>query len=103
MTVVCTKIMMEATKGIGQRDRKGATRDFFLFDSWLSSNNLAEAVMEIGSILIVMVKTNTKIFYKDTIKKLTKDCPGVSYLVLRSKHMVGGSLSFGDFFVIFFF
>ena len=35
-----------------------------------------------------MVKTNTKVFCKDNIKNITKDCPGGSYLVLWSKHMV---------------
>ena len=46
--------------------------------------------MEIGAELIVMVKKNTKGFYKDTIKKLTKDWPGDSYLVYMSKPMVPG-------------
>ena len=46
--------------------------------------------MEIGSDLIVMVKTNTNRFFKDTIGKLTKDCPGGSYLVFRIKSMVPG-------------
>ena len=46
--------------------------------------------MEFGVELIGMVKTNTKGFCKDTIEKLTKDWPGGSYLVLRSKSMVPG-------------
>ena len=50
----------------------------------------AEAAMELGAELIGMVKTNTKGFYKETIEKLTKDWPGGSYLVLRSKHLVPG-------------
>ena len=37
-----------------------------------------------------MVKTNTKGFCKETIENLTKDWPGGSYLVLRSKPMVPG-------------
>ena len=32
-TAACTKRMMEATKGIGQRYRKGATKDCFIFYS----------------------------------------------------------------------
>ena len=28
-TLACTKIIMEATKGIGQKYRKGATKDFY--------------------------------------------------------------------------
>ena len=46
--------------------------------------------MEIGAEFIGMVKTNTKGFYKETIEKFTKDWPGGSYLVLRSKPMVPG-------------
>ena len=34
------------------------------------------------------MKTNTKVFYKERIEKLTKYWPGGSYLVLRSKTMV---------------
>ena len=44
--------------------------------------------MEIGANLLGMVKTNNKVFYKETIQKITKDWPGGSYLVLRSKHIV---------------
>ena len=36
-TAACTKIIMEATKGIGQKSIKGGTNDFFLFDSWFAS------------------------------------------------------------------
>ena len=48
-------------------------------------------MMEVGSDLIGMVKINTKIFYKETIEKLTTDWPGDSYFVLRSKPMVPGA------------
>ena len=50
--------------------------------------------MELGAELIGMVKTNTRVFYKETIEKLTKDCPGGSYLLLRSKPMVTGDRPF---------
>ena len=46
--------------------------------------------MEDGSKLIGTVKTNTKGFCKESIRKLTKYWTGVSYLVLRSKPMVPG-------------
>ena len=46
--------------------------------------------MEMGADLIGMVKTNTKRLCKETNEKLTKDWPGGSYLVLRSKPMVPG-------------
>ena len=56
---------MESTKGIGQRDMKGATKDCFIFDSWLYSNNSEEDVMEFGADLISMVKKYTKIMRRD--------------------------------------
>ena len=87
---VCTKIMMEATEGIGQKSIKGGTKDCFLIDSWFASKKAAESAMEVGADLIGMVKTNTKGFCKETIEKLTKDFPGGSYLVLRSKPMAPG-------------
>ena len=83
---------MEATKGIGQKSIKGRTKDCFLFDSWLASKNSEEAVMEVSAKLIGMVKTNIQVFYKETIEKLTKDWPGGSYPVLRSKPMVPGDM-----------
>ena len=48
----------------------------------------AEYVMEIGSDIIVMVKTNTKGFYKDNTEKSTNYFPRGSYLVLNSYPMV---------------
>ena len=44
--------------------------------------------MEVGAELIGMVNKNTKGFFKDTIQKLTKDWPGGSYPLLKSKPMV---------------
>ena len=44
--------------------------------------------MEVGSKLIGMVKKNTKGSCKETIEKLKKDCPGGSYLVLRTNTIV---------------
>ena len=84
----CTKWTMEATKGIGQKSKKGGPKDFFLFDSWFVYKKAAEAAMELGAEFIGMVKTNTKRFCKEKIEKLTKDWPGGSYLVLMNKHMV---------------
>ena len=79
---------MKATKGIGHRDIKGDTKDCFLFGSRFSSKELAEYVMGVGADSIGMVKTNTKGLCMYNIKKHTQDCPGGSYLVLRSKPMV---------------
>ena len=57
----------KATKGIGQRDTKEATNDCFVFDSWFSSNNSAEAMIDIGADMIGMVQTNTKVLFKEII------------------------------------
>ena len=75
---------------MSKKSKKGGTKDFFLFDGWFSANKVAEATMELGAELIGMVKTNTKGLCKETIEKLTKNWPGGSYLVLRSKPMVPG-------------
>ena len=61
-TVACTKIMMEAKKGIGQKYRKRVTNDGFLFDSWFSLRKATEAAMDIGAEFIGMVNKNTKGF-----------------------------------------
>ena len=61
-----TKRIMEATKGICQRYRKGARKDIFLYENGLSSKKLAEYVMEVVASLIGMVKSNTKGLYKET-------------------------------------
>ena len=89
-TAACTKIMMEATQGLVQKYRKRAMKDCFIFDSWFSSNKLEGAAMEVGAELIGMANKNTKGFYRETIDKLTKDRPGGSHLVLRSKPIVPG-------------
>ena len=57
--------MVEATKGVGQSDINGATKDWFFY-SWFSSNNSSEDVMDVGVELISIVKTNKKILCKET-------------------------------------
>ena len=44
--------------------------------------------MEVGANLICMVKTNIKVFCKETISKLTRDWTGGYHLVLSINHMV---------------
>ena len=61
-TAACTKRVMEETKGIGQKSKKGGPKYFLLFDSWFASKKAVEAAMELGAELIGMVKTNTKVF-----------------------------------------
>ena len=82
--------MTEATKGIGQKFRKGATADCFLFEGCFSSNKTGESATVVGAELVSMVRKNTKGFFKETIEKLTKNWAGGSYLVLSSKPMVPG-------------
>ena len=88
VTESCTKIMLEATKGIGQKYIKEATKDCFIFDNRFSSKKLEEATMEVGADLVGMIKANIKGFCKDIIDNLTKDWPGGSYFMLRSKPIV---------------
>ena len=59
-TDVCTNILMEETKGLGQRELKVLTRDGFLFDSWFSSKKTAEAAAYNDVDFIGMMKTNNK-------------------------------------------
>ena len=73
---------------LGYRSLKGPTRYCFLFESCFLSKKASEVAASIGVDLIGMVKTNTKGFCKATIEGLTKDWPGGSYMVLRSKPMV---------------
>ena len=47
LTVSCTKRMTEATNGIGQEYIY-----FLIFDSWVSSKNLADSAMEVGAELV---------------------------------------------------
>ena len=51
-------------------------------------------MINFGTEMIGIVKTNTKGFCKETIENLTKDCTGGSYHVLRSNSVVpeGGPL-----------
>ena len=65
--VACTKILMEETKGLGQRALEGSTRDCFLLEGWFLSKKLEEEATSIGADFIGMVKTKTKIFCKATI------------------------------------
>ena len=80
----------EGTKGLGQRNGKGATKDFFIFDCWFASKRSDEASIYVGDDIIDMVKINTKIFCKDNIENLINYWQRGSYLVLKSKPMVPG-------------
>ena len=62
--------------------------DYFLFDSWFLPKKSVQESVSIGVDLVGIVKTNTKVFCKDTIEVLVKDYPVGSYIVLRSNIMV---------------
>ena len=66
-TAACTKIIMEATKGIVKKSRKGATKYCFVFDSWFTSKKAGVAVMYVVAFSISMFNTNTKVFYKGAV------------------------------------
>ena len=55
-TAAFNKRFSESTKGIGQRYRKGAMEDCFIFGGWLYSKKSAEAAMEICVKFIGMIK-----------------------------------------------
>ena len=59
-TYACTKKFMEKTKGLGQRDLRGSTRDFSLLDSLLLSKKAAKEAVYIGVYFIGIVTTNNK-------------------------------------------
>ena len=63
LTEVFTKRLMEATKGLGRRYIKGATKYCLLFDNWFFSKRFKEDVLFVGADMVGMVETNTKRFF----------------------------------------
>ena len=61
-TAACSKRLMEETKGLGQRDLKGSTRDCSMLGSWFLSNKSEYLASSVGVDLIGMLKTNTTVF-----------------------------------------
>ena len=49
------KSIMVAIKGLVQTNLQGYTKDFLLFDSWLSSKRATDTVMNIGAYIVGMV------------------------------------------------
>ena len=66
---------MGETKGLGQRDVKRATRDCFIFISWIFSKGLAETEMDVGARMIGMIKNNATEFCKYDKKNMKKNSP----------------------------
>ena len=58
--VACMNMMMETMKRLGQRIRKGATKDCFIFDSWFASKRSAKYAADVGDDFIGTEKTNTR-------------------------------------------
>ena len=85
----CTNRITENAVGLGQREVKGANKDFF-FGSWFSSNRSDDAVTDVGDDLIGLLITNNKGIFKNVIKNLKKYCLGGYYLVLNINPMVLG-------------
>ena len=50
----------------------------FFFESLFAPKRYAEDVMDVGSDMIGVVKTNKYVFCKDTIENMTKDWTGGS-------------------------
>ena len=61
-TEYITNRMMEAKKGLGRRGVKGYTEDCFLFYSVFYSKKSEKSVIDVGTDIIGMVKTNKKGF-----------------------------------------
>ena len=60
MTASYTKRTKEETNRIGQKYRKGATKDYFIFDSCFSSKKAEEPTVEVDAKFVVMLNTNNK-------------------------------------------
>ena len=65
--------MTKRKKALGQSDIKGATKYCFIFGSLFASKRLDAYVMDVGTYIIGVVKTNTKGFCKNTINNMTND------------------------------
>ena len=49
------KITMEAKKGLGQRDVKGPTKYYFVFDGWCDPKRLYKGLMYVGADMVYVV------------------------------------------------
>ena len=79
---------MESTKELVKSNSKGDAKSCFVFYSCFTSNRSAKYAINFGDEKISIVKTNTKVFYKDIIKNLIKEWPGGSNLMLKRNSMV---------------
>ena len=79
-TTVCMKILAINTKGFGRL----TLNDTYFADIWFSSVKAAGQLMAAGFNYYWPVKTSHKFFCISTLKRLMKDWPGGSYLVMKS-------------------
>ena len=86
ITTASTKMMMEATMGLGQRKYKVATKYFVFLEVGFPWRGHLKLWWMLVLTLLVWLKPNTKGFWYDTINNMTKDFPVGSYLVFNSKH-----------------
>ena len=70
--------MEEVTKEMGQFNKN--KRDLLLFGRRLYYKGDDNTAEDIGTYLIVIVKTSTKIFFNEYIERLMEDWPGGSYI-----------------------
>ena len=77
---MCMKRLAIANKGCGQL----TSNETYFADSLFSSVKTAEEMADVGVDYFRLVKTSHKEFPIITLKKLTKDWTGGSYLVMKS-------------------
>ena len=87
-TDACMKRLAIATKACGQL----TSSDTYFADSWFSSVKSAEEMAVSWVNYCTPAKTSHKGFCLATLKKLTKDWPGGSYLVVKSTPRLPGEL-----------
>ena len=89
VTAACMKRIMEALKGLDQRDVKGVPSIFFFLGVVLPQIGRLKLKWMLVLILLVCFKLLQKIC-RNVIVFMTKYCPGGSYIVLNRSYMVTG-------------
>ena len=87
-TAACMKRQMMATKGCG----KLTSNDTYFDDIQFGGVKNADYAMAEGAYYCGKMKMIHKGFFLATLEKLMKDCPGGSYLVMKSTSIVHGGI-----------
>ena len=87
-TSACTKSMIKPTKGLGNSNIKGATKDFLFLVVGLPQRGWLKMQWMLVLTSLIWQKPNTKGLCRDSIKDLTKGWPESSYLVLNITSML---------------